>query len=224
MSKNEGYIRIPITILLDKQLSDLDKLVFGVVWGLTWQKGHCYARNRFIADTLSKHPNTISGSISKLDSLEYINNDIDRMRGNIRRITVNQDKVSAKTLEGRSANGEHEYNNEYVGNRKENSSISTKSASFKEIGANEAEDGFMKWFCEHRSIKGFTDQKRQLEAIGSCFKVGYNAEDLKKVVEKMERDSWWVGRGFDLTDLAKQAPKLSGKDPDGPKFDNPPWI
>lgn len=230
MGPSKGFIRIPIDVLSHTQLSDLDKLVFGVVWGLTWQKGYCYARNRFIGDILGKHPNTISTSISKLAKLDYINANIDRMDGNTRKITVNQDKVSMKTLEGLNANGEHEYNTKYIGNRKENSfpsKISIKDTSPKGSGGNEAEEEFVKWFCEDRGIKGFPNHKRQLEAVRKCFEAGYSLDDLKGGVKKLADDPWWAKKGFDILDLANQLPKLIKNvrtfDPDL-RLDNPPWI
>ena len=69
---------IPSEILYSKNLNDKDKLVFAVISNLTHDKGYCWASNKYISEILNCSSITISRSISKLDKLGFIKNELNK--------------------------------------------------------------------------------------------------------------------------------------------------
>lgn len=84
----EEYIILPKNILRDKNLSIVAKLVYGIVVGLTHQKGYCYASNSYMANELNVTNRTIMRAINELVEASLIEKDISKEYGNYRRIRL----------------------------------------------------------------------------------------------------------------------------------------
>ena len=86
---------IPCVVLYDQNLTDKDKLVFAVISNLTHEKGFCWASNQYIAELLNCGQQTISRSVSNLNSLGYIINSIEKNKqGTLRKIYLPMSKIN----------------------------------------------------------------------------------------------------------------------------------
>lgn len=85
--KNETYfVVIPYPVLVDPELSDVDRIVYGEISALTNKEGYCFASNKYIAEVLNKTVSTTRRSIYKLTERGYISVDISKEDGNTRKI------------------------------------------------------------------------------------------------------------------------------------------
>lgn len=67
-----GCIVIKDEIVEHKKLNSTDKLVYGVIKALSNDKGYCFATNDYIGKRVNHSKSTISNTISKLKTLNYI--------------------------------------------------------------------------------------------------------------------------------------------------------
>lgn len=72
MKQENYFVVIPHPILRDKNLSDVDKLVYGEISALTNKEGYCFASNKYIGEVLNKSAMTARRSIYKLRELGYL--------------------------------------------------------------------------------------------------------------------------------------------------------
>lgn len=72
--EHEGsiFIFIPEHILLNENLTAIDRMVFGLIVGLTKKKGYCYASNGWISKLLNISERSITRSITKLEELQLL--------------------------------------------------------------------------------------------------------------------------------------------------------
>lgn len=68
----DKFIIIPEKIYSNENLSDIDKLVFGLILSLSSQRNYCFASNTTLGNKLNKSTTTISRSISELKNQEFI--------------------------------------------------------------------------------------------------------------------------------------------------------
>lgn len=68
------YAVIPSFILLSKELTGEEKIVCGLIAGLSEKNGYCYANNQKLAEFLGKTENAIQASIKRLYSKGILNN------------------------------------------------------------------------------------------------------------------------------------------------------
>lgn len=73
VTMNDGFALIPNRIISDNNITDIDKLVFGVVYGLCSVQGYAWASNKYISELLGKSERTITRSLSNLEKNGYIN-------------------------------------------------------------------------------------------------------------------------------------------------------
>lgn len=67
-----GYTILTSEILLAPDITDGQKILLGLITGLTRNRGFCYASNEFLAKHLGKTNGAISNSISDLVDKEYL--------------------------------------------------------------------------------------------------------------------------------------------------------
>lgn len=92
---NNWVAVIPSTILYNNKLSDKDKLVFAVISNLTHEKGYCWASNRYISELLGCSPLTISRSVSHLNLLGIVRNELLKDdHGTNRKIYINMSYIN----------------------------------------------------------------------------------------------------------------------------------
>ena len=121
---NCDFIMIPRILFNDSSLSEIDRMVMGLIISLTLKNTYCYASNEYLEKYINKSQRTINYSLSKLKKLEYIKV---KFESGKRRIYLNTDMIpttnaleSAKTSNKKYASScTHNINNKY-NNYKEN--------------------------------------------------------------------------------------------------------
>lgn len=71
MSYN-NYIKIPIVLLSDTNVSSSAKLLYGLLVLLTYQVGYCYANNSYLSDKLNVGTRAITRLLKELSDYNYI--------------------------------------------------------------------------------------------------------------------------------------------------------
>lgn len=66
------YIVIPANVRYDKNLSFLEKFLYGEIDVLSREKGYCYATNRYFAELYGYCPQQISTAINHLNKYGFI--------------------------------------------------------------------------------------------------------------------------------------------------------
>lgn len=88
-------IFIPAEVLFNKDLSNTEKLLFGLIKSLSSSSRGCWASNRWLGEMLDVGVSTISASISNLHSLHYLKVEIHpkSISDRERRIFINDDYI-----------------------------------------------------------------------------------------------------------------------------------
>lgn len=63
---------IPSEILLDKQLTDKEKILMSIIFNLSLKEGYCYASNRYLSEILGVTIDRVSKIVNKLKDKELI--------------------------------------------------------------------------------------------------------------------------------------------------------
>lgn len=71
MQKLKG-LWIPAEILLNKELSDKEKIILAMILYLSEEKGSCFASNKYIANIVNVTPERVSKIISSLKDKGYV--------------------------------------------------------------------------------------------------------------------------------------------------------
>lgn len=72
MENHNYFVVIPTYILLDKNLSDKQKLLVGFITNLSNVKGYCFASNKYLAECLCCSEKTVSHLISDLEEKGHL--------------------------------------------------------------------------------------------------------------------------------------------------------
>ena len=72
MQKLKG-LWIPAEILLNKDLSDKEKIILSMILYLSEEKGSCFASNKYIANIVNVTPERVSKIIRSLKDKGYVN-------------------------------------------------------------------------------------------------------------------------------------------------------
>lgn len=106
MQKLKG-LWIPAEILLNKDLSDKEKIILSMILYLSDETGSCFASNKYIASIVNVSSDRVSKIVSSLKKKEYIevtlNFKVDSKEVESRQIIPNKEKInkySEKYLEG----------------------------------------------------------------------------------------------------------------------------
>jgi hypothetical protein len=87
-NKKSYYAIIPANIRYDESLCPNAKLLYGEITALCNEKGYCWAANEYFGNLYNVHKNTISKWISQLNSLNFINIEIEQNYS--RKIWINE--------------------------------------------------------------------------------------------------------------------------------------
>ena len=68
----DNYIKIPIILLEDNNVSSSAKLLYGLLVLLAYQEGYCYANNSYLADKLNLGIRAITRLLKELSDNNYI--------------------------------------------------------------------------------------------------------------------------------------------------------
>ena len=69
---NNKYVKIPVSVLMDKKICANAKLLYGVIIVLSYIKNYCFADNTYLAETLNTTRRTITRLIKELKDNDYI--------------------------------------------------------------------------------------------------------------------------------------------------------
>lgn len=72
MPEGAYYIIIPPSVLQDKRLSPLEKILYGEILVLSQDSGKCWAKNQYFAEKYDRSKNRVSAAISNLVKYGYI--------------------------------------------------------------------------------------------------------------------------------------------------------
>ena len=64
--KKEQYINIPYSIMMSKNLSQTEKMIYGFICGFDFTDNICYVSNRYIGEVIGVSERTASRAITKL--------------------------------------------------------------------------------------------------------------------------------------------------------------
>lgn len=68
----DNYIKIPIVLLSDTNVSSSAKLLYGLLVLLTYQEGYCYANNSYLSNKLNVGTRAITRLLKELSDNNYI--------------------------------------------------------------------------------------------------------------------------------------------------------
>lgn len=66
------YANIPFEIISDSNLTPNSKILYGVIKGLTYKDGYCYASNKYLGKILEVDTRTITRLVSNLINNNFI--------------------------------------------------------------------------------------------------------------------------------------------------------
>lgn len=69
---NNKYVKIPVSVLMDKSICANAKLLYGVIIVLSYIRNYCFADNAYLAETLNTTIRTITRLIKELKDNDYI--------------------------------------------------------------------------------------------------------------------------------------------------------
>lgn len=69
---NNKYVKIPVSVLMDKNICANAKLLYGVIIVLSYIRNYCFADNTYLAGTLNTTRRTITRLIKELKDNNYI--------------------------------------------------------------------------------------------------------------------------------------------------------
>lgn len=144
MHLNCEFIIVPRIVLNDNNLSQTDKLLFGLIVSLTFKKHYCFASNKYLSKIINVSVRTITNSLSTLKSENYI---FIKYEDKKRKIFLNNEKVLQNSSSKNAKNCEdsiedncyHNINTKYKNNIKvpkwftNNDLIKEEKASKEEI-------------------------------------------------------------------------------------------
>lgn len=69
---NNKYVKIPVSVLMNKNICANTKLLYGVIIVLSYIRNYCFADNTYLAETLNTTRRTITRLIKELKDNDYI--------------------------------------------------------------------------------------------------------------------------------------------------------
>ena len=71
--ENNKYVKIPVSVLMDKNICANAKLLYGVIIVLSYIRNYCFADNTYLAETLNTTRRTITRLIKDNDYIYIVN-------------------------------------------------------------------------------------------------------------------------------------------------------
>jgi len=93
----EKYIKIPMVIVSDKNISNSAKILYGYVLLLSHLNGYCYATNRKLSKFLGTTSRTITKLIKELKDRDYI--ELKYINVSTRKIYINNNIKTSITVD-----------------------------------------------------------------------------------------------------------------------------
>ena len=92
------YAIIPSDVRYDSNLSSSEKLLYAELTALCSKQGYCWASNNYFSGLYGVNKNTISSWVSSLVKSGYIKIDVDRSKGNLRKVYLKKSIAIPKKI------------------------------------------------------------------------------------------------------------------------------
>lgn len=183
------WVLIPPWVMADEELSESQKILCGVVNGLTRERGYCFASNEYLGNYLGKSERTISRALKELQRAGYIT--IDNPGNRNRRIAV--------TLPNATDNLD-----------KNGGVTSPKTSTYSksdELRDNSIVEVFHFWVDQRRKAlkaRGPNPKlsKKRKGKVSARLDDGYSVKDLKEAILGMLSNDFNIQGGFTDIELA----------------------
>ena len=93
----DKYVKIPMLIILDRNVCNNNKNLYGIIILLSHKEGYCYADNKYLGNYLGVGPRRISSLLKELADNNYIIMEY-KYRFQ-RKIYINKEKFTSDLLE-----------------------------------------------------------------------------------------------------------------------------
>lgn len=93
----DKYVKIPMFIILDRNICVGNKLLYGIIMLLSHKEGYCYADNKYLGNYLGVGPRRISSLLKELAANNYIT--MEYKHRFQRKIYINKEKFTSDLLE-----------------------------------------------------------------------------------------------------------------------------
>lgn len=97
-----NFIQIPEIVYRNKEISNLDKLLFGHILSLNAQKGFCWATNAFLCETHDITERTLQKALKRLSDNNLINIVLDNLGENKSRRRIYVSPIIKNAMEDSS--------------------------------------------------------------------------------------------------------------------------
>lgn len=89
----DKYVKIPMFIILDRNVCNNNKILYGIIILLSHKEGYCYADNKYLGNWLGVCPRRISGLLRELSANNYIT--MEYKHKFQRKIYINEEKFTS---------------------------------------------------------------------------------------------------------------------------------
>ena len=128
MNTPSYYAILPSDVRYDSNISSSEKLLYAELTALCSKHGYCWASNSYFSELYNVNKNTVSSWVSSLVKRGYIQIDVDRSKGNLRKVYLKKHIGIPKKINTYTEKAEH--NNKK--NNKTNTNININKDSVTE--------------------------------------------------------------------------------------------
>ena len=101
------YAILPADVRYDSNLSSSEKLLYAELTALCSKHGYCWASNSYFSELYKVNKNTVSSWVSSLVKRDYIEIDVDRSKGNLRKVYLKKHIGIPKKMKTYTEKAEH---------------------------------------------------------------------------------------------------------------------
>ena len=101
------YAILPSDVRYDSNISSSEKLLYAELTALCSKHGYCWASNSYFSELYGVNKNTVSSWVSSLVKRGYIQIDVDRSKGNLRKVYLKKHIGVPKKLNTYTEKAEH---------------------------------------------------------------------------------------------------------------------
>lgn len=188
------YLIIPAPVFNDKDLSDKEKLLMGLINSLLNEDGYCFASNTYLAEKMKTTAETISRRLNKLKAKEYIEI-VYLKKGNIvtnRKIYPIPPLTKTSTTDDENINGTVDENvkesNKVISNKvliKEKEINKEKEKYFEDEDLNTKYEEYLQMRIEKKCKATPTTIKSQIKKLSQ-----YNKETALQMLQNSIDNGW----------------------------------
>ena len=107
MNTPSYYAILPSDVRYDSQLSSSEKLLYAELTALCSKYGYCWASNSYFSELYNVNKNTVSSWVSSLAKRGYVQIDVDRSKGNLRKVYLKKSIAIPKKMDTYTEKAEH---------------------------------------------------------------------------------------------------------------------